>query len=56
MKHEDARSDDDHRIRELEAELHAIKYELMGGEDAPGSASFATVEDCKKEIERLRGI
>ena len=44
------------RIAELEAELHAIKYELMGGEDAPGSASLATVEDCKKEVARLRRI
>lgn len=44
------------RVRDLEAQLHAIKYELMGGEDAPGSASLATVDDCKKEIERLRGI
>lgn len=47
------------RISELEAEnaklhdeLHAIKYEIMGGEDVPGSASAATLDDIKKEIER----
>jgi len=48
-----------YRIKELEAansklhdELHAIKYEIMGGEDAPGSACAVTLDDIKKEIER----
>jgi hypothetical protein len=43
-------------LEELHAELHAIKLEIMGGEDAPGSASAVTLDDVKKEIERLRGI
>jgi hypothetical protein len=46
----------DKRIAELEAELHAIKYEVMGGEDAPGSANLATVDDVRREMERLRAI
>jgi hypothetical protein len=48
-----------YRIKELEAansklhdELHAIKYEIMGREDAPGSACAVTLDDIKKEIER----
>ncbi len=43
-------------IGRLHDELHAIKYEVMGGEDVPGSASAATVDDVKKEVRRLRRI
>lgn len=43
-------------VKKLEDELHAIKYEVMGGEDVPGSASAATIEDVKQEMERLRAI
>lgn len=46
----------DRRIEELETELHAIKYEVMGGEDVPGSANMVTVDDVRKEMERLRAI
>lgn len=49
-------ADKDKRIAALEAELYAIKYACMGGEDVPGSASLASVDDVDKEIERLRGI
>lgn len=49
----------DKRIAELEAEnarlhdeLHAIKYEIMGGEDVPGSASAVTLEDIQDELKR----
>jgi Lar family restriction alleviation protein len=42
------------RIAQLEAELHAIKYEVMGGEDAPGSANMVTTDDVRSEMERLR--
>jgi uncharacterized protein (UPF0335 family) len=44
------------QIRQLMDELHAIKYEVMGGEDAPGSANLATIEDVRNEMERLRLI
>ena len=44
------------RVSELEVDLHAIKYEVMGGEDVPGSAIAATLEDVKAEMERLRRI
>lgn len=44
------------RITALSDELHAIKHEVMGGEDVPGSANRVTVEDVRQEMERLRAI
>lgn len=42
-------------IESLRIEVHAIKYEVMGGEDVPGSANAATVDDVRNEIARLVG-
>ncbi len=41
-------------VGRLNDELHAIKYEIMGGEDVPGSAHLVTLEDVKREGERGR--
>ncbi len=41
-------------IERLHTELHAIKYEVMGGEDVPGSANAVTLTDIAKEMTRLR--
>ncbi len=41
-------------VERLNDELHAIKYEIMGGEDVPGSAHLVELEDVKRERERIR--